>query len=69
MAKHTQIEHAREIFRAWMRHWDYFSEGAPDDREVDAFLRAIIDGVDDLVEGGQEARALQVFEESRAKVN
>jgi hypothetical protein len=69
MAKPAQTIHAREVFREWMRHWDYFSEGSPDSRDVDAFLGAIIDGSGDVLHSGQESDALQVFEKPQTKAN
>jgi hypothetical protein len=67
--ENSPLELAREIFRAWMRHWDYFADGAPASREVDAFLRAIIDCGNNLVQRGQEVDAPEVREKPQAKLN
>lgn len=69
MAHVDRLQHAREVFHAWMRQWNYLADGAPDDREIDAFLMLIIDGPEDVLDGRQEADTLQIGENSSSQIH
>lgn len=54
-----ELAPARDVFRQWMRRWDYLADGMPDQPEVDELLRNIL-------RAGQKSNASEIIGKPRS---